>query len=238
MDFYRIKISNSISTFGVPYILQQCYVAGDSSFCPLIQRDASQRITNVDDINVNVGGDDTRGLDFAARYALPTPVGRFGFAFDATYLLHYEREIAGGLVVDGRGNFDFGNLVGGTGGVYPKWKAVGGVTWGLGGLGAGTSARYIGSFTECADADGLNFGGLCVQNPTGLSREVSPYWLWDAFVTYNFKNPVGQTGVSVGVRNLFDQQPPVVFNAFTPTSDPTAYDFVGRFVYGTVSHRF
>jgi iron complex outermembrane receptor protein len=238
VDYYRIDITNSITTFGVPYILNQCYVAGDPTFCSLVTRDATNRITSVNDFNVNVGGDETAGLDFALRYALPTQVGRFGFAFDGTWLHYYDREIAGGQIIDGRGTFDLGNLIGGTGGVYPKFKALTGVTWGLGGLGAGVSMRYVGSFTECADADGFNFGGLCSDNPTGLSREVSAYYLWDAFASYELEHRFGTSNVAVGVRNVFDQAPPVIYNSFTPTSDPTGYDFLGRFAYVTVGHRF
>jgi hypothetical protein len=37
---------------------------------------------------------------------------------------------------------------------------------------------------------------------------------------------------------VFDQAPPVIYNSFTPTSDPTGYDFLGRFAYLTVGHRF
>jgi outer membrane receptor protein involved in Fe transport len=234
IDYYRIDIQNSITTFGVPYILSQCYsetAPADPAFCGLVTRDASDRITSIDDFNVNVGGDETAGLDFALRYALPTQVGRFGFAFDATWLQYYDREIAGGQIIDGRGTFDLGTLLGGTGGVYPKWKALTGLTWGLGGLGAGVSMRYVGSFTECES-------GLCSENPSGLSREVSAYYLWDAFASYELEHRFGASNVAIGVRNVFDQAPPVIYNSFTPTSDPTAYDFLGRFAYLTVGHRF
>ena len=42
----------------------------------------------------------------------------------------------------------------------------------------------------------------------------------------------------VGMLNVFNTAPPVVYNAFTPTSDSTTYDFVGRYMYGRISHAF
>jgi hypothetical protein len=38
--------------------------------------------------------------------------------------------------------------------------------------------------------------------------------------------------------NVFDKQPAVIYNGFTGASDPTAYDFVGRYPYARVTHTF
>jgi len=226
----------------VPYILSQCYPAEgqtpNQAFCALIKRDANEFITNVQDLNVNVGGDKTAGVDLSLRYVLPSPVGRWSLSWDGTYLAYFDRTLAGGTVVKGKGTFDIGNLNGGTGGVYPSFKWLAGLGWFMEGFGAGVQARFVGSFKECADSDGGNSGGLCFDNPTGLSRRVSPYYLFDVYASYRFTHDLGETNISIGVRNLFDQDPPVIYNSFTPTSDPTAYDFVGRFFYANVGHRF
>jgi len=39
------------------------------------------------------------------------------------------------------------------------------------------------------------------------------------------------------VRNLFDAAPPAVYDSFLTYADPT-YDFVGRYVYGRLAHKF
>jgi outer membrane receptor protein involved in Fe transport len=244
VDYYWISVDKSISTYGASYILSQCYPSsglGNPDFCKLIQRDANHFITNIQDLNINVGGDKTAGVDLSLRYTIGSPFGRWGLAWDGTYLAYFDRTLAGGTVAHGKGTYDLaavGNLGGGTGGVYPTFKWLGGVSWGMEGFGAGVQARYIGGFKECADSDGANNGGLCFANPTGLSRKVSPYYLFDLYASYRFSHTLGETNIAIGVRNVFDQDPPVIYNSFTPTSDPTAYDFVGRFFYANVGHRF
>ncbi len=51
------------------------------------------------------------------------------------------------------------------------------------------------------------------------------------------KSSPGTTSFSIGVRNVFDAAPPTVYDSFTTYADPT-YDFVGRYVYGRIAHRF
>jgi len=56
-------------------------------------------------------------------------------------------------------------------------------------------------------------------------------------LSYLFRNPAGNTTFAVGVRNLFDQKPPYVYNETFIFTDP-GYDLVGRFIYGRISHTF
>jgi outer membrane receptor protein involved in Fe transport len=41
----------------------------------------------------------------------------------------------------------------------------------------------------------------------------------------------------VGVRNIFNSDPPRVYDSFLTYAD-TAYDFVGRYFYGRIEHTF
>ncbi|MDX1392107.1 MAG: TonB-dependent receptor, partial [Rheinheimera sp.] len=45
------------------------------------------------------------------------------------------------------------------------------------------------------------------------------------------------TQFTVGIRNLFDKEPPLAFSAFANTFDPT-YRLPGRFGYVSLSHKF
>jgi len=85
------------------------------------------------DLNTNVGQDATDGLDLAVRYALPTDYGRFGFIFDGTWLHKFQRTLADGSVLSGRGTYDLGT--GSIGGIYPAFKFNTGVAWSLAGSG-------------------------------------------------------------------------------------------------------
>jgi iron complex outermembrane receptor protein len=235
-DYYNVRIFQTIPTGGIgeATILNGCYNPDPSvpqKFCNLINRNpGSQRILNLVNTNQNVGKDLTDGVDVAARYAIPTrQAGRFQLIFDGTFLHKYDRLLADGTLVHGRGTFDLNNS--GTGGVYPVSKFNAGVVWGMGPVGAGVSTKFVGSFKECGTSAGLFDGtGLCYVDDT-FQRKVSAYNTYDAFVSYNLTTGIGRTNFGVGVLNAFDKKPSVIYNGFTAASDPTAYDFLGRFVY-------
>ena len=244
VDYYNFKIDNAISTITEPVILSGCYpnTAGATPhYCNLIQRDNStHRIVQIFNLNQNVGGTDTDGIDLAVRYALPTDFGRFGFVFDGNWLHKYDQRLADGTTIKGRGVYD---LAGGSiGGVYPAFKANAGVTFGLAGLNVGVSERFVGSYWECAgDSGAMDGSGLCNDSQGGhadLARKVDPYFQTDVYASYGLNTGFGKTSLAVGLNNAFNAEPPRVYNSFVPTSDPTAYDFMGRFVWGRLTQTF
>ena len=133
------------------------------------------------------------------------------------------------------------------GGLTPRVKFNAGVNYGLSGFNAGLRGRFIGSYSECMNSNGTTTGldgpGFCsdhnvdAQGKEYPAHEVSAYVAFDLFASYMLKSPFGSTTFSAGVRNLLNQNPPVVYNSFLTYADP-AYDFVGRFVYGRITHAF
>jgi len=245
VDYYNITVENSISTIGANVILAGCYPAAggtpNKAYCDLVQRDATGRISNIIDTNTNVGKDETDGIDLAVRYALPTEYGRFGFVFDGTWLHKFDRTLADGSILGGRGTFDVQQVGAGTGGVFPAFKANAGVTWSLAGFGAGVNSKFIGSFHECGDENGFFAGGSVCSGSGGtpeFKRLVPAYVTFDVFASYTLRSPAGRTTIGAGVNNVGDHKPEVIYNGFTAASDPTAYDFMGRFGYVRMSHTF
>ncbi|GEJ59531.1 TonB-dependent receptor [Anaeromyxobacter diazotrophicus] len=241
VDYYHIDITNAISAQGAGFILSQCYPsAGNSNpaACALVTRDASGFIDRISDLNVNVGGTKTAGVDISARYSIPTEeYGRFGFGVDGNFLQYYDVIQPDGTIIHGRGNYDIGQLNNGLQGVYPTFKGIASVVWGLGGFGAGGTLHYIGNIKQCAATDGTSTGGVCYDNPLHMERDVGAYATVDAFLSYGFKSTAGTTSLAVGVNNLFDAAPRTIYGALTPNSDPTAYDYMGRFFYVRLGQR-
>jgi len=246
LDYYNVTVNQSITTIGSSVILASCYPSDAQAaagavpkYCDKIQRDpVTQRITNISDTNVNVGQDATDGIDVALNYALPTEYGRFGFIFDGTWLHKFDRTLADGTVIRGRGNFDLNSQ--GTGGVYPNFKFVSGVRWSFKGLDLGVNTRFLSSFIECGTPAGIfNGSGLCYVD-RGNKRDVEAYNTWDVFASYVFGTPAGRTTLGAGVTNVFNRAPAVIYNGFTAASDPTAYSdgFIGRFFYARVGQAF
>jgi outer membrane receptor protein involved in Fe transport len=249
VDYYNLKVDQSITTLGATTIFTGCYPAAGASapaMCALIHRNAQGAVTSVDDTVINVGGDKVQGVDFGVRYALPSELGRFGFAFDGAYIMQWDRTVIPGWTIKAKGTYDLASSGGlAYGGALPAFKANAGVSWFLNPFGAGLTLRYIGNFKECArsdgGADGSNGGGVCTPPPgapTPLSRNVGSYATVDGNVSYDLTSPFGKTTLALGMRNMFDRQPRIVYSGFTNNSDPGQYDFMGRFVYARLSQKF
>jgi iron complex outermembrane receptor protein len=241
-DYYNISVDGSISTIGAGTILAGCYPSSggkvNNRFCGFIHRDPnSQTITSIDDTLFNVGGDATSGLDVAVRYSLPSEVGRFGFVVDGTYLFKFDRTLADGTVIQARNTYDLG--------VYPSIKFNAGITYAIGGFGAGITGRYIGNYQECGDTGGASGGsGLCYaldpKDPAQQSykRDVGAYSVFDVFASYTLATSFGKTTLATGMTNMLNTDPRRVYDNTFTFSDPSAYDYQGRFVYGRISHAF
>ena len=238
VDYFNVSIDKAIGTIGTPNILQGCYVNGNDDYCKFIVRNAFGAIQHVNDLNQNVGQKKTAGIDFAVRYAVPSELGRFGFAFDASWLAFYDSTLklaTGDQTIHGKGNYDLGAL--------PALKANAGADWALGGIVAGVVGRYIGNFKECSNPTDPTTasGGLCNTSNTTTNPNVRQVGSWvqiDLHAGYTLASTVGKTSIFAGVSNLFNKAPPYVYSAALANSDPSTYDYLGRYVYGRVQHRF
>ncbi len=230
LDYWSYDITNAISAgfgggLGAGVILSGCYSAA-GTYCDRIRRDPNtQYIVGIDDLATNVGSDKTAGLDMAGKYTLPTDFGRWDFGAMATWTNYFDRTFASGPVLHAVGTYDLG--------MYPRWKGNASVGWTWDDLFAGARWRFVGGFTECGNSDGDSAGGLCYDNPNAAiyQRSVDFYHVTDLFVSYNLKTSIGKTSFGVGVNNLFDAKPSVIYSAFSAQADPSLYDWVGQYWY-------
>jgi len=249
LDYFHIHIDDAISLTGTPNILSGCYLGGIDEYCSQIVRNNDGTIAYVNDFYSNIGQIVTSGVDFAIRYALPSDVGRFAFGFDGSYLATYDIKLrlkSGTANITGKDHYDAGSF-----GALPKFKAIAGVAWSLGSVIAGLTGRHITSFDECASpfdpstAQGgicdvitvVPGGGLRVE-PNVNRRRVSSFYQLDVHAGYTITSTFGKTTLFAGILNLTDKRPPYIFSAALANSDPSTFDFVGRYIYGRVQHRF
>ncbi|TMA34030.1 MAG: TonB-dependent receptor [Deltaproteobacteria bacterium] len=235
VDYFDIAIDNAIGTYGAPYILQGCYGGFDQQFCGLIFRNNFGTIQYLNDFYTNTGKKSTAGIDFAIKYFVPTPAGRFAFGFEGNWLAYFDSQVTGFPTVHGKGNFDLGAM--------PQFKSNLGVEWAMDRAVAGAVARYVSSFDECSNAADPTTaqGGLCnlvdgTTNP--FRRRVEAYYQVDIHAGYSIPSKLGTTSFFAGVNNLFDKAAPYIYSAPLANSDPLTYDFLGRYVYGRIQHRF
>jgi iron complex outermembrane receptor protein len=58
------------------------------------------------------------------------------------------------------------------------------------------------------------------------------------FLSYATASAAGKTTVTLGVNNVLDRDPPVIYNQPSLNYDPTTYDFKGRYFYARMTHAF
>lgn len=236
--YYDILVKDSIATPSSQFIINDCYSlkAGlSSAFCSRITRDAGGIIQLVDSSPINVNEDTAVGWDFNVYFARDFIIGdrEFNFTTDlrANYALEQEQ-----LFVDDAGGEDFDDNVGEFG--FPEWNgsatfAVDYQDWRV-----LWQTRYLGSVSQDDEFVDLPGSGETCADCFDIGS-VDEYYLHNASVTYSGSD----YSVNFGVRNLFDEEPPLVDSSEVLTNGGnvpigSGYDIFGRTFFATVTKQF
>ncbi|MDD9949538.1 MAG: TonB-dependent receptor [candidate division Zixibacteria bacterium] len=230
VSYYATKIEDEIGALGAGLILSNCYSQDNPTDCDKVQRDQGGVIRNIFSTATNIGETETNGLDIELNYIDDTPLGLLSARGESNYLFAYDvmLPVAGGFeLVQGKGYYDLG--------VFPTWRhnANVGLKWGR--ASAGVNWQYTGGFQECEDDDckGLYRDDVGTNPPV---RDVDANHLFGIQGSYRFFTGAGGTVLTVGMNNVFDTPPAVLFNGSLGTSDASTYDFLGRYLYIRLSH--
>ena len=242
-DYYRIVLQDLIvSGPGIAQtIVTQCFNAG-GPICDLILRynngSSLGQIKYVFEAPFNSGTLTTKGTDVGFTYRLPeTSFGNFRVGLSGTYTEEYNVD-QGGFIQHLAGHFDktFGN--------FARWRGLGTVDWAMGPFEVGYRLRYLSRITVGYAEPGL--GPSANADPGAPNEDLylgSPYHF--GAQTYHNINagytiePLN-TVVEVGVDNVFDKQPPILYqqNVANANTDVSNYDTIGRFYWAKLTVKF
>jgi outer membrane receptor protein involved in Fe transport len=240
-DYYRILLDNLIvSGTGIAQtILTQCFNT-QGPICGNIFRGPDGRISFVVESAFNSGDLVTQGFDVGAHYRLPTTEwGNFRFGADATYIQKYDIAQPG-FTQHLAGHYDktFGN--------FARVRGLASIDWNLGAISANWTTRYVGPITVGYANSGLGPSGANPgqgsdayhPNPVGPVFHFGALAYSNLSVGYNIE-PIN-TFVQVGVDNVFDRQPPILYlnNVLNANTDVSTYDLIGRFYRASVTVKF
>jgi outer membrane receptor protein involved in Fe transport len=224
VDAWNIDLTGGIQQPLIQTVLTGCYQNGVRSLCDLVHRDPRLgfAIDFVDLSSINLGGTSTSGVDTAVSFDHHARGGGDLHArLDLQSLGSFDRDF-GTSVVHGLGVYDLG--------VHPKRKLSAQASWHHPhGLAAGFNFQFIDSFLECQQDD-------C--NDGMPSRTVESYSKLDVFTSLTFRQLGGEATLTIGVNNVFDRAPPVIFNGAAGNYDEATYDFLGRFTYARLTQSF
>jgi iron complex outermembrane receptor protein len=217
-NYYDIRVTNAIAPVDAQLTLSRCALTGDAQACGSIKRTPNGLISRINAQLQNIGAIRTRGIDFTLTYRTPkTSVGSFGLSVNANRLLKYEETFPATV------GFSTTSYLGTTRGFpdqsYPKLKGTGIIDWQIGAVSASYTGRYIHSVVE-TDGNKMN------------SRFYSDVQL--TFAAPWFEN---RAALTVGVNNVFNQDPPACDTCTGPNYDPTTYDVPGQFGYVRLTYK-
>jgi len=230
-DVWRIYLANNIQRPTGQTVVDLCYSSNaahtydpSNLYCSYINLNAQGTITNISGLStINLGRLDAKGVDFAGVYKLPeTSFGNFTIGLNATYLNEYDNAVPANPTasVAGTYNQQFGS--------FPRWRALGNVSWQMGDFSANWQQRYIGHLKNNAGA----FTGL----PGGY-LPIGAVVYHNVSFGYNIE-PIN-TRVDIGVDNLGDKQPPLYYQSVQNANiDINTYDPIGRYYWGRLTVKF
>lgn len=163
----------------------------------------------------NLGGIRTNGVDLSAAYRMKTAAyGSYNLQLNSTYVHKYEYQNSEG----GEWHQNVG-IYSGTGPVF-RWQNNFALNWNKGEWGAGLAGHHKTGYID--------------QDP---DFKVASYTTFDSYLSYTMKKGLGLT---VGLRNMFDRQPPLSYQTttFQAGYDPRYADATGRTVYARASYSF
>ncbi|WP_454258739.1 TonB-dependent receptor domain-containing protein [Pseudoxanthomonas mexicana] len=240
-DYWRVKLDGFITNLPENVMLNQCYDFG--RFCDTFIRDENGDVAQMTNVIGNFGTLKTSGVDLGFRYVMPeTAWGRFGWNLDTTYLAEYDVRLLSGDPSSDVGAFP--GIPGSTGlagtfvdsassgfGNMARWRALNDFSWRKGPLNASLTTRYVHHVYEAPDVASPEEPGYVAR------RRVPSFTQTDIQVGYTFEG-LNNSSIQIGVRNLTDRQPPLVYSGFNASTDMRTYDAIGRFYWMRWTARF
>ncbi len=255
VDYFKINLLNAIGTVPPELVLNGCYNDDLKQYCQLITRSGGDHtafapgaITNIQNLNTNIGGIKTEGVDVSLRYKFAsTEASDFKLGVDWSFTKQYVATLAfgtgisslelSGTTTDGSGTAGTGQVTGG----IPKQRANVILNWNRGEWSASWSVEYIGALTEdCSSVTVITPSTRCplkinfpFESGAVAGNHIGATFYHDVQLTYHVDEL--DSDFSLGVRNLFDKEPPVAMSAFANSFLPTFYRTPGRFLYASVA---
>jgi outer membrane receptor protein involved in Fe transport len=246
LDFYYIRIENTITALSSNTIVNDCGSTGSAAACGLIHRGAGTgslwfNTTNyVTATEQNIGSISTKGIDLATHYSYNFgDWGKVGVQLSGTRVLNfYTQPLPGGAAYDCAGYY------GATcGAPIPHWRHVLNTNWQApwGGLDFNFRWRYIGPSNVDSSSQDPQLAGTYYAG----ASHIGGY----SYLDLSLAAPLASSGVDlrVGINNLTDKAPPIVPSGnYTECPNSSCndntwvgtYDTLGRYLYAHVSVKF
>lgn len=205
LDWWTVRIENTIVTDTPNLILNDCYVQGVTSRCGLFTRDAALGYVNTMNYGFrNAGYRYVEGYDLDLLYTFDTRLGEFTVSSRTTYLTDDELKSTNDAVVVPTENIGFADSSGTT----HEVRSIAGLEWSLDNWGVTWNVRYYSGLTE-ACLSNVSFPQYCSDPqtpgpiPTTLrdNNELDSDMFHDVQVRWNAP---WEAVIAFGANNVFE----------------------------------
>ena len=247
-NMYDISVTDAVQSPVAADILNACVRTIDPFFCDSVARAANGEITLISGLIRNIAGIETRGLDLGISLTTREfPIGQFSFNWTSNFMFEYtELDYGpnGEIISTSREGTELGEPGSGRG--YPELKSTFLVSWQRGSWSAGITTTYIDELLEPCGGLTASFAwnptvlALCSDPgtyPSPLGTNTIEAKLYsDLQVSFRPRGMNDSTSISLGVRNLFDEETPVCRSCRINGFDGTIYPFPGQFLYARLTY--
>jgi outer membrane receptor protein involved in Fe transport len=258
IDYYNIKIEDTIQTVGGASILNQCL--NNNVLCNYIHRDALGSLWIlptgfITDNLVNIGSILERGLDVDLSYSVDIgSLGKIRTALVGTYIDKYQ---VTPIAASPASSYNCSGLYGATcssfftGAGIPifRWRDTLRTTWSTpwSGLDVSLAWRYFSPVKAELLSSNPNLaagGGGTIANGGISSTDafISSRSYFDLTAAMKLGDKVT---LRLGVNNILDKDPPIIGSSTLPGAPagngntfPQVYDSLGRFIFGEIIAQF
>ncbi|MFY2763081.1 TonB-dependent receptor [Arenimonas sp. MALMAid1274] len=223
VTYYRHEIEGAIQAIDAQTQLDLCVNTLDALYCDGITRAATGGINGFNNRLTNLGQIETDGWDIDFFWTLPeTSIGQFKVSWRNTLVGEYRAVgAAGQLQPQGPGIEVVDSAI-------PEWTSNVSTEWTHGGWNAAWTVRHISELREdCGNA--VSFP-VC-SNPATSTNVLEATTYNDLQLGYRFES-MANLRITLGVNNVFDEDPPICLSCSLNGYDASTYDIPGgRFWY-------
>jgi iron complex outermembrane receptor protein len=223
LDYYDIEITDVIGEFGAQEVLDNCYVGGIAEQCAKIRRIGGGLTldgSGVETFTTNLQYLRAEGVELGMAFGFDIgALGNLRFSANVNkYLTHESQSSDLTPLVDCVGVFGTNCGNGPQGGPLPETRWLQRTTWNYDDFTVSLLWRHLSSIKSAVPV----FPAF---------QKVDSYDYFDMFGNWQFME---QASVSLGISNLFEEDPPVVGNEAADTGSnsgntfPQLYDALGR----------
>jgi outer membrane receptor protein involved in Fe transport len=240
IDYFNIKVEDTISAVSPTTTLEKCLSTGDPRFCSQITRDSLGTLWLLPEARIvatstNIGSVKTSGVDVAANYFYRLgAMGSLGVSMNGSWLKNYQVE-----EIPGDGSYDCAGLYNGAGVCgqpRPTWRHKLRVNWNTPWqVDLAATWRYFkGTDIETASDQELLKGSF-----NQVEAHLPSISYLDLAAVYNMTKKISLTA---GINNLLDKDPPLTSKYGTGQGNgntfPSMYDAMGRKIFLNLTAKF